>query len=391
MSAGVGSSRLDLAAADDAQDPALLGAGRTSVLGNAGVSFHSKFFHGGIAIPYLFGNSFNKEIPTSFDPFQTVIIHASNRFYWHRDKHLLEPYFIYHYNRNIPSQLELALVYHMNDVLWAGGAYKQHIGSSAFAGFHLNKVLGIGYAYTFKVATGSELNSPSHEVQLTLLLGERQRKLPFYSFVDTDKGRKVHHHTQARKPAPEKHPTETPAVKPEPAREEVVAEEKPKEEPVVAEKNEEPQEQPVAAEQQEEPEPQIPALEIEAAPVEENARAEVKDTARVETIQPAAPVREHTPEPGERHEFVKMGDHHEELDIADYVIAGVFKSRANAEHFASGLEKLGYPADFGHLSANNLWYVFIVKTDDLTVARSERNRYRKITIFKDVWLLTVHE
>jgi hypothetical protein len=92
----------------------------------------------------------------------------------------------------------------------------------------------------------------------------------------------------------------------------------------------------------------------------------------------------------ERHEFVKKGGHVEELEVGDYVIAGVFRSKVNAEHFAQGLKQHGFGADHGHLTAKNVWYVYLSKTDSIDKARAERDKFRKMLLFRDAWLLTVH-
>jgi hypothetical protein len=92
----------------------------------------------------------------------------------------------------------------------------------------------------------------------------------------------------------------------------------------------------------------------------------------------------------ERHEFVKRGNHSEELDIGDYVVAGVFRSKINAEHFAQGLNQHGFKTDHGHLTEKNLWYVYLAQTDNIEKAKAERDKYRKLKIFRDAWLLTVH-
>jgi len=94
----------------------------------------------------------------------------------------------------------------------------------------------------------------------------------------------------------------------------------------------------------------------------------------------------------ERHDFVKRGAHKEELEIGTYVIAGAFQSRANAEHYVNTLKSLGYTdSDFGHLSVRNLWYVFIAQEAQIPKAQVRRNKLQKNRIFKDVWLLTVQE
>jgi hypothetical protein len=92
----------------------------------------------------------------------------------------------------------------------------------------------------------------------------------------------------------------------------------------------------------------------------------------------------------ERHEFVKRGGHAKELEVSDYVVSGVFKQESNAKHFADGLKKLGFKASYGHLTEKAVWYVYLHKSNDINLARSERDRYRKMKIFRDAWLLTVH-
>ena len=80
------------------------------------------------------------------------------------------------------------------------------------------------------------------------------------------------------------------------------------------------------------------------------------------------------------------------MEVGDYVIAGVFRSRENAKKFTDGLLKLGFKdADFGFLTLNNLWYVHIAETYEIESARAARDEFRKMKMFKEAWLLTVHE
>lgn len=93
----------------------------------------------------------------------------------------------------------------------------------------------------------------------------------------------------------------------------------------------------------------------------------------------------------ERHEFVQKGGHQDELDYGDYIVVGVFKSDINAKHFSEGLANLKFSADYGHLTVKNLWYVYLLKTESIDVARAERDKYRRMKMFRDAWLLTVHD
>ena len=93
----------------------------------------------------------------------------------------------------------------------------------------------------------------------------------------------------------------------------------------------------------------------------------------------------------ERYERVKRGGHKEEMDLGDYVIIGVFKSEANAKRWADGIMKLGFPdVDYGYLTNKAIWYVHFEGTDNLEEAKATREKYRKIKLFRDAWLLTVH-
>lgn len=91
----------------------------------------------------------------------------------------------------------------------------------------------------------------------------------------------------------------------------------------------------------------------------------------------------------ERHEFVEKGGHHEEIDYGDYVVVGVFKSRDNSEHYSKELNKLKFSTDFGYLTVKGLWYVYLEKSYDINQARADRDKFRKMKIFRDAWLLTV--
>ena len=94
----------------------------------------------------------------------------------------------------------------------------------------------------------------------------------------------------------------------------------------------------------------------------------------------------------ERHEFVKRGNHTDEMDLNDYVIVGAFRGKENAQKFHKGLTAMGFnDSDYGFITARNIWYVYVYSGNDLAVVRTERDKYRKMKMFKDAWLLTVHE
>ena len=109
------------------------------------------------------------------------------------------------------------------------------------------------------------------------------------------------------------------------------------------------------------------------------------------------PTEEHVGEEhphAERHEFWARGDHEKELEIGHYVIVGVFKSEANAKRVSDGYRNLGFAeVDYGFQSGKGFWFVHIAGSEDMDVpeAGKLRNKYRKMKMFRDAWLLTVHQ
>jgi Bacteroidetes-specific putative membrane protein len=457
ISVGAAWNKVDLLSMrfSTASDPvqASLLASNMQVLGNVGLSFHSPTFHAGISVPNIFDPAYlstESFTISKVNPFGTIIAHASNRFYFAKDKNIFEPYLIYRYNQAGPSQIEAAAVLHLQNAVWFGGSYKQNFGISALAGFKLKGKTAVGYSYTMKNTGTNQLSAPSHEIQIGILLGTRLKKIHAYSFVDTEKEKKraktlkelqaeKKQRDLANKLAMEKKQKQIQAskvpVKVPPKKDPVVAKKDPvKTDPVVVKKD--PVKEPVKTD------PVIAQKDPVKEPVKTDPVVVSKDPVKTDpakidptkTVDPAGggprmkqkadPLQfgseeekvqheeeqekikrlgEHADDPDEhhgledtehphkeRHEFVKRGTHVDEMEVGDYIIAGVFKSKENAKHFSDGLVSLGFSiSDFGYQTERNLWYVYLGETDDLDMAKRERDKYRKMKMFKDCWLLTV--
>lgn len=367
-------------------DPALANIldNNAALTGNAGISFHINTFQLGASMPTMFSPSYLSEDAfniTEIKPFQSIIVNASNRFYFGDDKHIFEPSALYRINADLPPQFEVAGILHLNHVIWLGGSYKQDFGISALGGVKLQNALAIGASYSLQNSGMNELNSPSFEVSLNLLLGKRKKDAPLYSFVNTVKEK-------------EKKPIRKSAS-------ELIAEKRKAEEEARKKKLEE-----EARKKQAEDEAKKRVEELaQKAREEEAQRAEEARAREAELARnnPPPPV-ETTPEPKEevpavvsppsdqgRHETFRRGGHSKELGTGDYIIAGVFSSEANATRYTNGLKQLGYLASYGHLTEKQLWYVYVHRSQDINQARAERDKLRKLRMFKDAWLLTIVE
>jgi len=373
------------------------------LLGNAGISFHSKSFNLGIALPnildpvYLTTDAFGV---SKVNPFESIIFHTSYRMYFADDFNVFEPYLVYRLNKLLPSQLEVAGILHLQHKVWIGGSYKQDFGISAMAGFKVNNQLGVGYSYTLKNTGLNELNRPSHEIQIALLFGERKKNIPFYSFVDTEKTKRsknykalVARQKQKEKELARKHALDL-AKKEE---KEKIAKEQAKQAAPIKETVEQPvvQSTPVQTNQHDAG-PRWRSTE-KMPDILRNPAQEPGETERLNRLEIHADnATEHHGEEGhanaERHELVKRGEHSSEMDYADYVIVGAFSTEANAKKFSDGLKKLGFSeVDYGFISEKSLWYVHISRSNNINAARTDRDKYRKMNMFKDAWLLTVHQ
>ena len=356
-------------------DPLLAGlmSNSTQLLGNLGVSYHTKSLHVGIAAPTLFRNDYlsTSAFSANFKPFDNLIIHASNRIYLQNGKDVIEPYAVYRIANGLPGQFEFAAVFHYQHAGWIGASYKQDYGISGLLGIKMNKTLAVGYSYSIQNSGTNELGKPSHELHVAYLFGQHKKDIPqTYSFVDTDK---------------EKHHKLTPQQ---------VAQAK-KRQAVLAKQREKPVVKPTEVKKEPEvikeaPKPVTPVvIAPEAQHIEEQEKIN-----RLE-VHAEDPLEEHN-EVGhphaERHEFVQRGGHRAEMDIGDYVIVGVFRSEAHSKQFNEGIRKMGFTdCDYGFLTNKGLWYVHIVETNDINEARGQRDKYRKLRLFRDAWLLTVHK
>ena len=374
-------SKLDALSGDNALGNIL--ESHAALTGNAGISFHIKTLQVGASMPTMFSPSYTSEDAfniTEIKPFQSIIVNASNRFYFGDDKHIFEPYALYRINADLPPQFEVAGILHLNHVVWVGGAYKQDFGISALGGLKLKNVFAIGASYSLQNSGVNELNSPSFEVSLNLLLGKRKKDAPLYSFVNTVKEKEK---KPARKSASEliaeKRKLEEEARK---KKQEELARQKEEEEEAQKRAEE------VARRQQEEEAQRAREAEERAREAEELAKANTSPPLQEQPVAEAAPP---APLIDGRHETHKRGAHTNELQTGDFVIVGAFSSQANAQRYTRGLQQLGYLADNGHLTSKNLWYVYIYRSNDINQARMERDKYRKLRMFKDAWLLTVEE
>lgn len=301
----------------------------------------------------------------------------------------LEAFGLFRYSP-LGTQVEVSAKYNFHSNLWLSTTYRQFSGLIPGVGLNAGNLF---LSYYYELGVGGDMPLRTHEVMLGLRLGGekkfREKVPPAVAKRAAAQQALAKNNPAPTKPAPKPVPVKTEPKQP------VQQPVETKTTPVVTT----PVTTPVQEETQVVHQPVIqPGRGRFEAPVDTVV------TGHAEHAEERKELEQHIDDHGqgghddahghpinERHEFVKRGNHHEELEEGTFVIAGAFKSRANAEHYAQTLTKMKFEADFGHLSAKEIWYVFIAQETVVEEAKKDRNELQKNKIFKDVWLLTVHQ
>ncbi len=74
-------------------------------------------------------------------------------------------------------------------------------------------------------------------------------------------------------------------------------------------------------------------------------------------------------------------------DIPNYVVIGAFSKQVNAVRFTDRAQKaLNLEAKFEMNPKRNLYYVYVIRTEDLALAVREAKRLRAESEFRDTWV-----
>jgi type IX secretion system PorP/SprF family membrane protein len=173
LSAGLTNSRINMAEADDMNDPAL-GNNTSSLDGQFGLHYQFKNLKLAFAIPRLFQThtvseeAFNQP---GFEQFQNTLSSVSYDFKFNRIS--FEPIVTYRTFQNLDAQYEALGVLKIDELGWLGGSYRQDYGAAAFFGLSIKNKIKVGYAYEFATKQTDKFGNGSHEVQLILRVGKK--------------------------------------------------------------------------------------------------------------------------------------------------------------------------------------------------------------------------
>ncbi len=312
-------------------DVAVTNNNTTSIDGQFGINYQYNRFKIAFAIPRLFDSKVVSESTFNGPSLATINNTLSSVSYDVRlsDKISVEPYFIYRTFQTTKSQYEAMAVVRVKNIGWIGGSFRQDYGAAGLIGFNIKEKIKFGYAYEFAANQTPQLGSGSHEIQLVVRVGKKQKTRP--------------------------NPAEN---KEEQQQEQLQADTTTAKQPVKETEVVKQQEEPVVTEQQ---------------PVQRN-----------EEVISQVPV----PQP---QDSVAKAPQKNLLPSGYYVVIGVFQSVENARNYRNTLKRSGYPAEIAYHPGKGYYIVHMGNVPTIERARELRDVYRQKSrySFKDTWILVI--
>ncbi len=341
MSLGFGNRTVNLDKFDDPSDPGLsiLPLSSSYLQGSFGFFYQLSGLELGFSVPRLVQETYTGEDGFTSPSFSTPDYYIVSLGYnWELPTQgiRLEPQVRYHRDQAISAgQWEGNLTAYYRDWVWAGGAYRQDYGTSAYAGVAPTKRLGISYIYSFS-SLGSQISNASHEIVLQIKLGKGNKK------------------------------QEEPA-------EEIILDEEP------------------------EGFTQIEEEELPTEPKQEQLKVDQVDSSQNEVAITVVSDPEPTPEvvpmdslkKNERLRVRDLQGNNFQLDPGYYLICGAFTSRTNAQRYQKTLNDKGLLATIIMVPSRGYYYVYTGYSKDRNTAEIKRQSLYKRMGFQKTWILTI--
>ncbi len=345
---GVGRNNIDFTGSDPAIDRALenswyaTGAfGMHLGLGNLNVSF---------ALPELFENDILNESnfeELGLDVTEQTLTSVSYKFAL-SPQWTAEPFALYRTDKEGRSQWEAAGLVTFRDIAWIGASYRQESGIGGLVGFAISDWLRLNYAYDAGNETIGGFSNGSHEIQLNLRLGKRNKRAPKQVLITEN--------------------TTQDTV------ESLPKDEITEEATVAATTKETAGANPASSKSEEAVQPDVKEVQEVHEAIQESAANEI-----------AAVNVDYS-----REKELRDKDDNE-LNPGFYVVVGAFKVPENADRYSQAVEKKGYTSRKGFSPVTGFTYVYIMFTDSENQAKQATRSIKQIKTlyFPEAWVLHI--
>jgi type IX secretion system PorP/SprF family membrane protein len=400
ISGGLGMNGIDLTRVENPSDPAIANAVSNSMFfdGNAGISYQYKHFNLGVALPKIFSKNmvftdgFNRLQVKRLDHF---LFSASYKLHLSGGAVVVEPQLIYQVAEGLPSQIEGAAIVHLRDIIWFGGAYRQNNGPAAFAGVKISNSLRVGYAYESTPARAMGFNNASHELTLNMRFGgkkepkkaatlgsshaarkelEREKQAFKENNIDPEKLKKVDPDKVEKQLSSLPDGNNTPAAENSPSVNNAAKKNGP------ATNNGSKQSTAPGSKKENNSQPKANP----ANPAQSKGEADPDEAANLIKKFNGEVAKNAEEKISEQKKENKL-----ELTKGHYVVVSAFRIFDNAFKYHEVLSDRFFSCQYGYSSKSMFYYTYIIHTQDINKARSERDRLRKMRGFENTWVLTV--
>jgi len=345
---GVGRTNIDFNGADLAIDRALENSWYAS--GSFGMHMKLGKLSLAFALPELFENDILNESnfeELGLDVTEQTLTSVSYEFalspLWS-----FEPFALYRTDREGSGQWEAAGIMTYKGFAWIGASYRQASGVGGLVGLSVNDWRQFSYAYDAGNETIGGFGNASHEVQLNIRIGKRNKR------VNTKNLPLISQNTTNDASAPRsKEDSDTTAV-------------------ISTETDQQISETEIAASERHEAIQEDPRVMHEAMQesVEESIASVNIDYERENEL---------------------LGPDEVGMKPGFYVVVGAFQVPENAERYSKAVEKKGYTSAKGFSATTGFTYVYIMVTDSENQARQTTRSIKQINTlyFPEAWVLHV--
>lgn len=160
-----------------------------------GLKYQIKNFNIGVALPSLLPNDLiltNSEYEEEANPMDQYAAMLSYKFNISEGNFAFEPHLLYRSLGNDFTQIEATGIFHIKEMVWIGASYRMDYGLNGLAGVKIKDFLTFGYAYEMAANQVAGYTAGSHEIQLSIKLGEKktfEKKAPQVDRPRFDTGR----------------------------------------------------------------------------------------------------------------------------------------------------------------------------------------------------------
>lgn len=142
-----------------------------------GLKYQVKNFNLGLALPALLPNDLiptTSELEEEQNPLDQYAAMLSYKFNVSEGNFAFEPHLLYRSLGYDFTQIEATGIFHIKELVWVGASYRVDYGINALAGIKIKDFLTFGYSWEMAANQVAGYTAGSHEIQLSIKLGEKK-------------------------------------------------------------------------------------------------------------------------------------------------------------------------------------------------------------------------